>query len=364
MLFPQFAHRLGCGSVIAAILLISAPARAQFAAQVQTRDFSIADQSDDVPLRIQSAENDVALPASATPLYHILPANTEAGRHAALTGPPEAVAAQAHSLAMIRPDVALSKPGFFPADLTNFGGVRIGSGSSVNIYYNCPGNNETCWGNPEGFQVNLSASKFIHVVDQYVGLRTNNRYPLFNRFVFENGSITNFTRTDVENAVELAAGLSGIGPEHIFHLFLPQGVDVCSTTNSCYSPDNPSTFVFCAFHSSTTNTGILYTVEPFQNVPGCVLHENVGGYPNGQLADSTNSPLSHELFELISDPFLDAWIAESSSPEAGNEVGDICHGPGDGSGGTIVPTYTLVRGHNYQTQLEYSNFRHGCVVSP
>jgi hypothetical protein len=355
----QFVYRWVCGSAIAAMLLITTPARAQFTAHAQTRNYSIVDESDEVPLQINQ---DVARPASATPMYHILPANTEAGRHAALTGPAEAVAAQG-DLA-VAPLAALAKPGFFPADLTNFGGGSIGSGSSVDIYYNCPGNNESCWGDPEGFLVNLSNSKFIHVVDQYVGLRTNKRYPLFDMFVFENGSITNFTQADVENAVELAAGLSGIGPNHIFHLFLPQGVDVCPETNSCYSPDNPSTFALCAYHSSTTSSGILYTVEPFQEVSGCVLHENSGGYPNGELADSTNSALSHETFELISDPFLDAWIAENSSPEAGNEMADICHGPGDGQGGTIVPTYTLVRGHNYQTQLEYSNFRHGCVVSP
>ncbi|HLI80182.1 MAG TPA: hypothetical protein VKV03_09375, partial [Candidatus Binataceae bacterium] len=153
MLSFQFSYRWVCGSALAAMLLISRPARAQFTAHAQTRNYSIADQSDEVPLEIN---RDVARPASGTPMYHILPANTEAGRHAPLTGPAEAVAAQ--SLAMIRPEAALPVPKFFPADLTNFGGGTIGSGSSVDIYYNCPSNDESCWGDPEGFLINLSNS--------------------------------------------------------------------------------------------------------------------------------------------------------------------------------------------------------------
>ncbi|HLI78833.1 MAG TPA: hypothetical protein VKV03_02555, partial [Candidatus Binataceae bacterium] len=92
-----------------------------------------------------------------------------------------------------------------------------------------------------------------------------------------------------------------------------------------------------------------------------------GGYPNSELADSTNSTLSHELFETITDPFggvgQPAWIGDSSARETGQEIGDECQGAFD-SNGEVVPTYTLVRGHTYQGQLEYSNFRHGCVAAP
>ena len=104
-----------------------------------------------------------------------MPANTEAARRAVLNGPvglgetPAAVKA--------KPLAGLALPGFFPADMTNLGGVVIGSGSSEDIYYNCPNNDESCWGDPEGFLFNLSNSKFIHVTDQYVGLKANKRYP-------------------------------------------------------------------------------------------------------------------------------------------------------------------------------------------
>jgi hypothetical protein len=124
----------------------------------------------------------------------------------------------------------------------------------------------------------------------------------------------------------------------------------------CYSPDNPLTFAFCAYHSAMNIGGVdvFYTVIPYEDVSGCMAPKP---NPNSALIDSTNSPLSHELFETISDPFPGTgWVADNSSVEAGNEIGDICVGPD--------LSYVLVKGHTYQTQLEYSNARHGCVVAP
>ncbi len=79
--------------------------------------------------------------------------------------------------------------------------------------------------------------------------------------------------------------------------------------------------------------------------------------PNGALIDTANSALLHELFETISDPVPGSgWVADSSLFDAGLEMSDICQGQ--------APTYVLVKGHTYQTQLVYSNFRHGCVDAP
>ena len=74
-----------------------------------------------------------------------------------------------------------------------------------------------------------------------------------------------------------------------------------------YSPDNPATFAFCAFHASVNFSDVghvLFTVEPFQNVPGCAVGKPS---PNGVLVDSTASVLSHQLIETITDPDGDAW---------------------------------------------------------
>jgi hypothetical protein len=84
---------------------------------------------------------------------------------------------------------------------------------------------------------------------------------------------------------------TGYGHEH--HVFLPPGQDECfdSTFSVCYSPDLPSTFFFCAYHSSMDFPDIghvLYSVEPFQDVNGCNVR---AGTPDGQLVDSTNNVL-------------------------------------------------------------------------
>ena len=327
-----------------------APARAQFSVATLSRTGA------DVPFEVNG---DTTL--TGGPRFHIFPANTDAGRHAALNGPVGPASARADLVA--QPLFALPKPDFFPADLTNLsGGTKntLRSSSSVDIYYNCA--NQSCWGNPEGFLTDLNASRFIHVVDQYVGIRSNKRYPLAATMT-ATGSVTTLTTTDVENIVHQAALSEGSG--HIFHLFLPAGTDVCPASNDCYSPDNPATFTLCAYHSLSqdfSDTGALvYTVQPFENIPGCML---APPNPNSALIDSTNSVLSHEMFEAISDPMINAWMAMNSLVEQGNEMADICQGPGNDMLQALVPIYELVRGHEYQTQLEYSNFRHGCVLNP
>ena len=348
---------LGIVAMMVAALLPISSARAQSAVQIQIAPSS----SEDVPLKFSGDATSVP----SAPSFHILPANTDAGRRAPLDWPATGVKpSMTRGAVTVKPSAALPKPGFFPADLSYFGGLVLRSGGSVNIYDNCA--NESCWGDPEGFLSNLANSKFIHVVDQYIGLKTNKRYPLSGTGT-TTSSTTFISAAEIQSIVESAA--QQVGP-HIFHVFLPQGVETCldSSDTACYSPSGNFPFVFCAYHSSdpSNSPDLIYTVEPFQDVPGCVL---TGPNPNSAMSDSTNSALSHELFELITDPFGSeaggsAWRAENSQLEQGQEIGDICHGPGDGAGGTIVPTYQLLRGVTYQTQLEYSNFRHGCVVAP
>ena len=298
--------------------------------------------------------------------YHIRRARTEAGRVAPLSGPSGADTAKLGHAAKAVPAAGIARPGFFPADLDNFGGNVVQTAQSFNIYINC-GQSDSCWGNPTQFLNDVGASKFIHVVDQYVGARGNNRYILSPKFFFVNVNVSLLTIDDVTNLVHQAAQFTnGGGLNRIFHLFIPQGIDVCSDANqtTCYSPDNPSTFSFCAFHSNVSfnDTGdILFTVEPFQDIDGCAA---APPNPNSQLIDSTNSVLSHELFETITDPQGQTWFSEMSNPERGNEIGDICQGVFDQNGEEIIPSYVLVKGRNYETQLEYSNKVHGCTNAP
>ena len=130
---------------------------------------------------------------------------------------------------------------------------------------------------------------------------------------------------DIIAIAHAGAAAFGSGYHHIYHIFLPPGQDVCFTgTNECYSPDNPDTFFFCAFHASVDFSDIghvLLTVEPYQNVNGCSV---VQPSPNGPIVDSTADVLSHELFETITDPDGTAWWNRYDLDLFGAEIGDEC----------------------------------------
>jgi hypothetical protein len=170
----------------------------------------------------------------------------------------------------------------------------------------------------------------------------------------------------------VASSLGQTGYSNIYHVFLPPGQDECFTAKDgiCYSPDVPATFFFCGYHSSADFSDIghvLYTVEPYQNVPGCSVPP---GTPNGQLVDSTNNTLSHEQFETITDPDGDAWFNFSLVVLAGAEIGDEC------SFFTIIPTgpntaeafydpsVSTIGDHRYAVQPEYANNEHACASNP
>jgi hypothetical protein len=109
-------------------------------------------------------------------------------------------------------------------------------------------------------------------------------------------------------------------------VFLPPATDECldSTFTVCCSPDKSSTFSFCGYHGSIdfSDVGhVLYTVQPFQDVPGCNVSP---GSPSGQLVDSTANVLSHELFETITDPDGAGWWNTESIDLFGAEIGDEC----------------------------------------
>ena len=257
-------------------------------------------------------------------------------------------------------------PGFYPADVANTPpiGPIVNRAQQHPLYVNC---SASCWGNPEPFLRNLDKSSFIHVVDQYVGSTVDDRYTLGT-----SGSITypigSLTDNDIFQIVHTGAQAFGTGYHHIYHVFIPEGVDVCfAGTSVCYSPDNPSTFSFCAYHDSVTFSDIghvLFTVEPFQNVPSCAVAEPS---PNGVLVDSTSNILAHEVFETITDPDLDAWYAQNSlllfNLNDVAEIADLCESPLNSDSFFTYGTIS-VNGTEYEIQPIYSNDFHGCVYVP
>ena len=257
----------------------------------------------------------------------------------------------------------------YPGDLSYQGGAVVDSAQSHAIYLlpngKCP--ISQCWGNPEGFLKDLSNSQFIQLLDQYIGLRGSGRYTLGNRakvsYVPPSNPLTDNDMLTVVHAVASATGGSGYG--HVYHVFLPPGQDECfdSSFTVCYSPDNSNSFFFCAYHGSADFTDIghvLYSVEPYQNVAGCQVRP---GTPNGQLVDSTNDVLSHELFETITDPDGDAWWNSTSLSLYGEEIGDECIFLVFTSTSVYSDPFVFRIGDDaYATQPEYSNALHGCAV--
>jgi hypothetical protein len=337
------------GIVLTPVLLVTA-ARAQ--------------SSSEERLKITPSTVDRAAAEESTVVYrHARPANTPAGANLKreTAQAPRANGSSGGSNGPFR----------FPGDLSYLGGQVVESAQSHAIYLlpngTCP--IASCWGNPEGFLRDLGRSEFIHVTDQYIGVFASNRYTVGGSvsigYAPPKVPLTDNDMLAVVHAVASATGQTGYG--HIFHVFLPPGQDECFTSadTECYSPDNPNTFAFCAYHSSVDFKDIghvLYTVEPFQNVGGCSVKP---GTPNGQLIDSTNNSLSHETFETITDPDGDAWINFSLVVLAGAEIGDECSFFTVIGQNVYFDPLTFRIGRNaYAAQPEYSNRDHDCATAP
>jgi hypothetical protein len=256
-----------------------------------------------------------------------------------------------------------------PFDVLYYGGAVIGGALQhpllVNTNYNnclvTPSSSTTCWGKPGLTASDISASEYLRsVLVQYTNLSQANRYPRGDQG-FLNVSVL-APRPGVQNPVMgesdillmvyNAAVQFGFGYGHIYHVFLPPNIDTCiDLTSACYSPDNSRSFVFCGYHSSVVVGGqkMIYTVEPYQDVRGCGFTGGVNTTSNGDdLVDSTANTLTHELFEVITDPDPgNGWINPS-----GYEIGDLCEG---------YFTTVNMNGSAYTVQSMWSNALRLCT---
>jgi len=329
-------------------------------------------QEDSVRLEVSAADRVAAAYSASNFRYHMYAANTQSGK-AALSarnlGTPLTKTRSTSTTATTSTITSVPSPGFYPDDMVYFGGKFLTGAKSHPIFVNTSscGTVATCWGNPVLFLNDLNNSSFIHITDQYVGTTLSARYPAgptasANMPLFVSNVLG---QNDILSIVHNAAKNLGPGYGHIYHVFLPSGVDTCfDLTSVCYSPDNFSTFFFCAYHASVTFSDIghvVFTVLPYQNVPGCQVAPPT---PNSTLIDSTNSVLSHELIEAITDPDPSTgWISASSAATAGFEIADICQPLGNFNGQALDPTVTL-NGKKYELQLEYGNNYHACTAVP
>jgi hypothetical protein len=265
-------------------------------------------------------------------------------------------------------------PYFYPADLGSAGGPTLESTQQHAIYVNAKHSIASTWGNPEGFLRDLNESSFIHMTDQYVGTRADDRYPVGAHARVKYGTPgTTLFESDIAAIVHAVAAEYGSGGGDLYHVFLPPGTDTCfditpqNPTPECYSPDNPSTFAFCGYHDAVqfNDIGIvLFTVQPWQGPgSGC---EVATPSANGVLVDSTANVLSHEVFEAITDPLPGlGYFNLTGGLLTYQEIGDECVIFNlSNSPGTYSPPTFSINGHKYAVQLEYSNRYHACASQP
>jgi hypothetical protein len=293
------------------------------------------------------------------------------GRFAAGTGPVAGAAVPALP--------SFTGPGFYPDDLVQNApaGPVITDAQVHNVFVNCDVN---CFARPGVFLRLLFASDFIHVLDQYTGTTQAARYSVgaaaFPQYNIQSSYLDD--ATDIASIVYAAATTLGTGYNHIYNVFIPQGIDVCISTSTglqCFSPNTPANWTFCAYHSYVDFPDIghvLYTVIPYPdqalNSGGLPMYvcdvgqtdptSDTTPTPNGVLVDSIASFLDHELSEVITDPDLNAYQVQNSLADYLSEIGDVCVNP------AFLYTPFAVSGSLYYIQPEYSNTYHACATVP
>lgn len=257
----------------------------------------------------------------------------------------------------------------YPADMqcAVYGGkcTTMPSSNAYNIYVSIDGKHcvtEKCWGHPEEFLKALAGSAFAGLETQYKGGPASGykygghlavTYPHYTNVFYDN---------DLLAILSAAANkIQAVGPVAEYHLFIPPGYDVCNDfSTQCYSPDNPSTLVFCAYHSSvyvpSIKQFIIFSVEPYMFTP---VKTASGSYYPCRNADPSLPPsednfqasvLGHESFESWSDPIFDPY-PQGYTGRFG-EVGDVC--------AYAYFTNVKAKAMTFNVQEIYSNKVHGC----
>jgi len=347
-----------------ALALLAALSMSAIAAHGQSKESRFS--SDDLQVKVTQADRDAVgsvVQNSAHPSFARTPAGIAARNQASH--------ARNDGAATSTEDVVGKGWSLSPGDVHYQGGMVLQQAVSHAVYVN-PGVACTianCWGNPEGFLTDLSNSDFIHLLDEYTGATGNRRYTVGARAVVTDALSSNTLYESDLLAIlhNLVTSTGEAGYGNIYHLFLPPGVDTCFDPpydTECYSPDNPATYYFCAYHDYVTFTDLglhmVFTVEPWQGAAGCVGSPR--GAPNGQLADSTNQALNHELFETISDPDDAGWLNHFNDYLYYTEIADECQFV-DSGGHQSEPTFRI-NGKLYRVQSIYSNRKHACSISP
>jgi hypothetical protein len=170
-------------------------------------------------------------------------------------------------------------------------------------------------------------------------------------------------QAEIERAMQVNHWSADAG--HGFFIFTGYGAEICSDAykGDCTFPSNLEGF--CGYHDhtrdATTGTAdLIYAVIP--DVAPCVTYPSYRIFlgPNHDLiADEVIMTVSHEHFEMATDPIWGGWYTGIASS---GEIGDECEAfiePLRPDGSNV----TLNHRHSYLVQEEWSNSADGCAFS-
>ncbi len=146
------------------------------------------------------------------------------------------------------------------------------------------------------------------------------------------------------------------GRDEVYFLLTPKGFGSClGTTPTSGCALGGSDNGYCGYHSSTADGLLRYAVIPFNAVSGHCQSNNPR--PNHSTADPALSTVSHELSEIVTDPYGDAWMTRS-----GYEMADLCATDyGAPLGGSKSGAYNeVIATGRYWLQEEWSNAAGSC----
>jgi len=161
---------------------------------------------------------------------------------------------------------------------------------------------------------------------------------------------------EVLHAIATHPGWNPPGPNTAYFVFTARDVHSCidASKTACFLSE------YCAYHGSFVSGGVtvLYNNMPDAgtNLSGC----SVGTGPNGDPeADAEISLISHEHFEVVTDPQPN--VATAWSDVDGFEIADKCaytYGALNADNSNVV-----LHGHPYRVQQEWSNLISACTLS-
>jgi hypothetical protein len=160
---------------------------------------------------------------------------------------------------------------------------------------------------------------------------------------------------DIQQEIATVIGAQGwpTGFGTMYFVFTGAGVQSCfeSSHSSC------SQISYCAYHFvfALPSGVVIYANMPDGFSLGDCGYADVNGDP---AADVVISTTSHEHFEAVTDPLLNAWSRNDST----GEIGDLC-GYNYGPAWNPTTPNVFLNGHPYVLQREWSNAPSACALS-